>query len=108
MPVGGTVALATRVAAEGGVEVEVRDTGSGISAEDLGRIFDPFYSTKEKGNGLGLAFAQQVVMEHHGTIRCESVVGRGTAFTVRLPEATPEISKEGSQVQQARVEAASA
>ncbi|MFL5303399.1 MAG: ATP-binding protein [Anaeromyxobacteraceae bacterium] len=108
MPVGGMVSLATRAAAEGGVEVEVRDTGSGICAEDLGRIFDPFYSTKEKGNGLGLAFAQQVVMEHRGSIRCESEVGRGTVFTVRLPGASPETSTVVSQEKQERVEAASA
>ena len=87
--------------------MEVRDTGSGICAEDLGRIFDPFYSTKEKGNGLGLAFAQQVVMEHRGSIRCESEVGRGTVFTVRLPEASPETSTV-VQEKQERVEAASA
>jgi signal transduction histidine kinase len=87
MPSGGAIRVATRPAA-GGVEVEVRDTGGGISPEDLGRIFDPFYSTKEKGTGLGLAFAQQVLKEHGGAIRCDSVVGRGTAFTVLLPAAS--------------------
>jgi len=83
---GGSVSVRTR--AEGGEAVaNVEDTGPGIPAEALGRIFDPFYSTKERGTGLGLAFAQQVVGEHGGTIRCESVVGRGTRFTVRLPAA---------------------
>jgi signal transduction histidine kinase len=86
MTAGGCVSVRTR--AEGGEAVaDVEDTGPGIPAEALGRIFDPFYSTKERGTGLGLAFAQQVVREHGGTIRCESVVGRGTRFTVRLPAA---------------------
>jgi signal transduction histidine kinase len=85
---GGTLSVAARRAGDA-VEVEVRDTGGGIPAEDLGRIFDPFYSTKERGTGLGLAFVQQVVQEHGGTVRCESAVGQGTAFTLRLP-AMPE------------------
>jgi signal transduction histidine kinase len=87
---GGNVTVRTRASPEGGVEVEVRDTGGGIPAEDLSRIFDPFYSTKEKGTGLGLAFTLQVVKEHGGTVRCESEVGRGTAFHVRLPAAPEE------------------
>jgi signal transduction histidine kinase len=65
----------------------VKDTGPGIAPEALSRIFDPFYSTKEKGTGLGLPFAQQVVQEHGGTIRCDSAPGAGTTFTVRLPRA---------------------
>jgi signal transduction histidine kinase len=89
MPGGGRVEVRTRPA-EGGVEAEVRDTGSGIASEDLARIFDPFYSTKERGTGLGLAFALQVVQEHGGTIRCQSQVGQGTCFTVRLPAAAGE------------------
>jgi two-component system, NtrC family, sensor kinase len=84
MPRGGEVRVATR-RDEDGVEVEVRDTGGGIPAEALPRIFDAFYATKEKGTGLGLAFTQQVVQEHGGTVRCESAPGRGTTFTVRLP-----------------------
>ena len=89
MPQGGTISVATREA-EASVEVEVRDTGAGIPAEALPRIFDAFYSTKEKGTGLGLAFTQQVVQEHGGAIRCESVPGRGTTFAVRLPAAAEE------------------
>jgi two-component system, NtrC family, sensor kinase len=68
----------------------VRDTGGGIPPGDLTRIFEPFYSTKERGTGLGLAFTQQVVEEHGGTIRCESAVGQGTAFTLRFPAARDE------------------
>jgi signal transduction histidine kinase len=84
MPAGGTVTLRSRRAGEA-VEAEVADTGGGIPPGDLTRIFEPFYSTKERGTGLGLAFAQQVVREHGGEIRCDSTVGRGTTFTLRLP-----------------------
>jgi signal transduction histidine kinase len=87
MPRGGVVTVATRVARDGTVEAEVRDTGAGIPKEEMSRIFDPFYSTKEKGTGLGLAFALQVAQEHGGTIRCESVPGRGATFTLSLPGA---------------------
>jgi signal transduction histidine kinase len=89
MPRGGAVTVATRLAGEG-VEIEVADTGGGIPPEALPRIFDAFYSTKEKGTGLGLAFTQQVVQEHGGTVRCESAPGQGTVFTVRLPAAIEE------------------
>jgi two-component system, NtrC family, sensor kinase len=82
---GGTVTVRTARAADGGVEVTVADTGAGIPAEQLGRIFDPFFSTKAGGTGLGLAFTLQVVEEHGGTIRCQSEEGRGTTFAVRLP-----------------------
>jgi two-component system, NtrC family, sensor kinase len=89
MPTGGSVRVSTR--ADGGaVEVTVRDTGGGIPPGDLTRIFEPFYSTKERGTGLGLAFTQQVVEEHGGSIRCDSAVGEGTTFTLRFPAARAE------------------
>ena len=62
----------------------------GIPPQALARVFEPFFSTKEKGTGLGLAFAQQVLAELGGTLACESIEGRGACFTVRLPEAAPE------------------
>ena len=89
MPGGGTVTVRTRRADDGPVEVEVGDTGPGIAPEDLRRIFEPFFSTKSGGTGLGLAFASQVVEEHGGSIGCESEPGRGTVFRVRLPVAGP-------------------
>jgi signal transduction histidine kinase len=98
MPRGGTVTLVTRAVEDGSVEALVRDTGGGIPAEALPRIFDPFYSTKEKGTGLGLAFTQQVVQEHGGSIRCESAPGRGTLFVVRLPRAPDERAGGGAAV----------
>lgn len=96
MPGGGTLAVTARRAGDA-VEVEVRDTGGGIAPEDLPRIFDPFYSTKERGTGLGLAFVQQVVQEHGGAVRCESAPGRGTTFTLRLPAAPEERVGEPEQ-----------
>jgi two-component system, NtrC family, sensor kinase len=101
MPQGGAISLATRAVDDGSVEVEVRDAGGGIPAEALPRIFDPFYSTKEKGTGLGLAFTQQVVQEHGGSIRCESVPGSGTLFAIRLPRAVEELVAAGAGMREA-------
>jgi len=70
------------------IEVKIIDTGHGIPGEVLERIFDPFFSTKERGTGLGLALTQQIVMEHKGKIQVESHLGSGTTFVVRLPVAS--------------------
>jgi signal transduction histidine kinase len=102
MPGGGAVIVRTSVGADGWVEAAVEDTGSGIPAEGLSRIFDPFYSTKERGTGLGLAFTLQVIQEHGGTIACDSQVGRGTVFRVRLPAA----HEDQGEARSAQVEAA--
>jgi signal transduction histidine kinase len=91
MPGGGTVRVGVRAAGKA-LEVRVSDTGRGIPPGDLTRIFEPFYSTKERGTGLGLAFVQQVIREHGGTIVCESEVGRGTTFTIRLPAHADEVA----------------
>ena len=102
MPGGGAVAVETRPLPDGGVEARVSDDGPGIPAESLPHVFEPFWSTKEKGTGLGLAFTSQVVKEHGGEITCDSVPGRGTTFTVRLPAAREDAPERG------RAEAASA
>jgi signal transduction histidine kinase len=83
---GGTLTVAAR-RADGGVELTVADTGAGIAPEALPRLFDPFYTTKERGTGLGLAFVQEVVQEHGGTVSCDGAPGQGASFTVRLPAA---------------------
>lgn len=69
------------------VTVSFRDTGCGIPEDELARIFSPFFTTKEKGTGLGLAVCAKIVEGHGGAIEAESVVGEGTAIHVRLPRA---------------------
>jgi two-component system, NtrC family, sensor kinase len=91
MPQGGTLLL--RAQNEGaGVRVEVCDTGVGIPQENLARIFDPFFTTKEvgRGTGLGLAVCYGIVTEHGGRVAVDSVVGRGTTFTLTLPSLSEE------------------
>jgi two-component system NtrC family sensor kinase len=72
---------------KGGVEIHVKDTGSGIPPENLAQLFDPFFTTKDvgQGTGLGLAVSYGIVQHHGGTIRVESEVGKGSTFTVWLP-----------------------
>ncbi len=87
MTTGGELTVITGRDASGGVEVRVADTGPGISEEHLAKIFEPFFSTKDGGTGLGLALTQQIIAEHGGRIEVESTIGKGTTFVVRLPAA---------------------
>jgi len=88
----GRVSVSARETAGSGgvrvVEIEVRDDGAGISPDRLDRIFDPFFTTKEvgRGSGLGLFIVHDIIERHGGTIDVESTVGKGTAFTIRLPQ----------------------
>lgn len=69
------------------VEITIRDTGCGISENDIDKIFDPFFSTKgQKGTGLGLSVIWGIVDNHKGKISVESEVNKGTTFTIQLPE----------------------
>ena len=68
------------------IRIQIRDTGEGISPENLEKIFDPFYTTKDVGTGLGLPMSQQIVTEHRGEIVCESERGVGTTFTILVPQ----------------------
>ena len=67
------------------VEVTVTDTGVGIPPEDLGQIFEPFFTRKEGGTGLGLAISREITLGHGGTLTCESAPGKGTTFRLSLP-----------------------
>jgi signal transduction histidine kinase len=67
------------------VVFEVADTGNGIPQENLSKIFEPYFSTKETGTGLGLAIVQKIVDVHFGSISVESEGGTGTRFMLRLP-----------------------
>lgn len=86
MPGGGSIRIATS-AAGGRVRIEVADSGCGIPADVLDKIFDPFFSTKPvgKGTGLGLSVSLGIVQQHGGSLEVESEVGRGTRFTIVLP-----------------------
>ena len=90
MPEGGLIQIHARVVGvaggpDDGVEVRIVDHGVGIAAENLARVFDPFYSTKTRGTGLGLALVHRIVEEHGGTVSVDSEPGLGATFTVWLP-----------------------
>ena len=85
MPEGGTLSVSSRLANDGRVAISYSDTGHGIDPEHLGHIFEPFFSTKEEGTGLGLSVSYNVVQRHGGEITFQSRVGEGTTFTVWLP-----------------------
>lgn len=115
MPDGGVIHLRTRnVSLKTGeieglragdyVAIEIKDEGEGISSEQLGRIFDPYFTTKEKGNGLGLASSNSIVKRHGGRISVDSKEGLGACFTIYLPktskskpEARDEEKEEGNE-----------
>ena len=84
----------TRDNNDGFVRVDISDTGSGISDDNLSKIFEPYFSTKETGTGLGLAIVHKIVEMHKGIVTVESVADNGTKFTVRLPEAGKELEED--------------
>ena len=88
MPAGGVLMLRTQTH-EGGVSLEVSDTGTGLTPEESERIFTPYYTSKQHGSGLGLAIVQAIVADHGGRISVESESGVGTSFHVELPARPP-------------------
>jgi len=78
-----------------GIKLVVKDNGKGIPEEEIDRIFEPFYTTKEKGTGLGLAIVQMIVQTYRGKIHVDSSPGRGSVFTVRLPQGELGKGKDG-------------
>jgi signal transduction histidine kinase len=82
---GGSVGVRLSAEAANRVRVEITDTGRGIAAEDIAKIFEPYYSTKETGTGLGLAIVKKAIDDHGGSISVTSKQGSGTTFTIILP-----------------------
>jgi signal transduction histidine kinase/CheY-like chemotaxis protein len=104
MPEGGVLALIARnfELAEGEgiplragqyVSIAIRDTGVGLSPEHLDRVFDPYFTTKRSGNGLGLTSSYAIVKKHDGHLAVESKLGRGTTFTVYLPASQERVAR---------------
>lgn len=81
----GDLTVITRNDGHGQICVLVRDTGAGISEENLSRLFEPFFTTKKSGTGLGLAICRRIIEEHRGRIDVESEAGKGSTFIVTLP-----------------------
>jgi signal transduction histidine kinase len=85
MPKGGVIRLETTVEHGTSVRVIIADEGTGISAEDLDKIFRLYYTTRPDGSGIGLSLVYRILQLHDGSIEVSSEEGRGTTFTVRLP-----------------------
>ena len=92
---GGSLTMETGIT-DDAVWVSVADTGGGIPQERINHIFEPFYTTKKKGTGLGLMIVQRIVRQHGGRIELESRVNEGTTFRIRLPlhERQPRLLEE--------------
>jgi signal transduction histidine kinase len=82
---GGDLTVRVSETDRGQAQIEISDTGRGIEADDISKVFEPYYSTKETGTGLGLAIVKKAVDDHGGTIRVNSKPGTGTTFTITLP-----------------------
>jgi signal transduction histidine kinase len=87
---GGSVAVGVALRRDGDTAVmSFSDNGPGIAGENLARVFEPYFTTRAEGSGLGLAMLKNIVLMHGGTVDVESAPGRGATFTVRLPIAGP-------------------
>jgi PAS domain S-box-containing protein len=83
---GGEIRIETAQAERPGwVRLVIADTGPGISPEELSKVFDPFYTTKQSGTGLGLSVSYGIIQDHHGTVDVQSIPGRGTTFVLAFP-----------------------
>jgi signal transduction histidine kinase len=98
MPEGGVLTIKTEVA-EGTLSIIIKDTGNGIPEDALPKIFEPFYTTKRNGLGLGLAMTRRVVEEHGGKVNINSIVGDGSTVAITLPAAKAEQESSRATVQ---------
>jgi signal transduction histidine kinase len=87
MPDGGTLKMVCRTASRRRVEIDVEDTGVGIPPDHLSRIFDLYFTTKEKGTGIGLSMVYRIVQLHDGEVEVQSTPGMGTRFRLIFPQA---------------------
>jgi len=101
MPSGGVLSVRTR-ALDGRVQLELSDTGSGLSAEECGRLFTPYYTSKTHGTGLGLAIVQSVVSDHNGRVSVNSSPGRGTTFRIELPVNSDKLARSEKRQESAQ------
>ncbi len=109
-PAGGWISVVSRgIQYQGATfgRLEIRDTGRGIAEERLGDIFNPFFTTKDRGTGLGLTIAHRIVTEHGGFLRVESTEGRGSSFSVDLPGFSSESAYPAPVPEDAHVRTAS-
>ena len=87
MPGGGRLTVSTQTGPEGrGGEIRFADTGEGIEPENLKKVLNPFFTTKERGSGLGLPIVKSIIESHQGSLKIDSTVGQGTVVTITLPE----------------------
>ena len=101
MPSGGVLSVRT-LALDGRVQLEVSDTGSGLSAEECGRLFTPYYTSKTHGTGLGLAIVQSIVSDHNGRVSVNSSPGRGTTFRIELPVNSDKLARSEKRQESAQ------
>jgi len=98
MSKGGELVINLRTATDGGVDLTIEDSGSGVPEELRASIFDPFFTTKQRGTGLGLAVTRDIIETHGGSIRCEGRDEGGTRFCIHLPKANDVPKAAGSAV----------
>jgi signal transduction histidine kinase len=106
MPNGGTLTIGAASSKDGRVEIRVSDTGVGIPPENLAKIFDLYFTTKQSGTGIGLSLVYRTVQLHNGDIDVESTPGVGTSFVIKMPKssgAAPEVETASLRAETARL-----
>lgn len=100
MPNGGELSIYSQISKNKDYnQIEIKDSGMGINEEDYEKIFEPFYTTKDKGTGLGLAISGRIIENHKGIIEVKSVKGEGTSFIIKFPVHTSSMHLEKKDVQ---------